>query len=41
MKILVNNKFVKHELPLLSEADVLKQINEYLEELGLSDYVDI
>lgn len=41
LKILVNNKYEGHTLPLLNQEEVMTMIDKYLEGLGLSDYVEV
>lgn len=40
-KILINNKHQISLLPVLSEEEVVKEIKQYLDKLGLEEYVEI
>lgn len=41
LKILINNKYEGHILPLLNQEEVLAMIDEYLDSLGLGEYVEV
>ncbi len=40
-KILINNSFMASDEQLLTEEEILKAINQYLQQIGLEDYVHV
>jgi len=41
VKILLNNKYESPALPVLTQQEVVAAIEQYLENLGLGEYVEI